>query len=335
MDPYGGGGYGGMYGGGMGGMGGGSEMYMIVCSMCCLCIVLVVAAYFTNALCKLGFGKSCKTEEPTSPPPPPGTPAPPSSSVNTCSEAYGRAARGRNDPRPAIRPEYCKEETRTLGRDCYFWEVQSDPVTGMARWMRKADPDDPKADLKSGGDCTPTVKCSTSIDPKTLDGYSEIAPQALLKQCTAVAGTATTQDDTIKALTAEARGVTTYWTGTTAWSDVHSRIWYDRVARFVGQRDLKVYISNAVKATKNVMNKLTTSTISKSTFAYVLEAAVRSPENRSDWILDVVNKFNNSSLSRPAQRSERFFVAYLVNTLAFRPPLTRWETAIDNPRYYK
>lgn len=335
-DPY--GGYGGY------GAGGGNEMMIVIlCCICCLSIACLAGGYFTNIFCKVStsLGRSCPPPETPSPPPyspdpsetqKPGYSGGGDGSVNACSEAWGKTARAKNDPRPPIRPEYCANETRTIGRDCYFWKVDSDPVTGQARWMRIPDPDDPKADLRTGGVCTPVVQCANLIDPKTLDRYSELEPGQLLKQCTAVASTATNETDTIREITKEARNVTTYWTGTRAWNNTHSKIWYDRLLPFIGQRDMKVYIANSGRAAKALMNKLKSSTMRKSTFAYILEAAVRSPENRADWILDVTNRFVNKTLLA-RDRNEAAFIAHL-RTFVPRPGMVIWERVIDNPANY-
>ena len=342
---YGGGGYGGY--GGMGMMGGGQEqMYMIVCCVCVLCIASIAIAYFAGAFCSFGLGTKCKSKEsggdggdggefepiePVSPGPRGGGGGGggvPGGPVDLCSESWGSTPRTGNDPRPPIRPEYCESAARVVGRDCYYWKVEADPVTGRARWMRV--PDDAKGDMRTGGECSAQVTCANVIDPATLPRYSELEPTELLKQCTAVASTATNEADTVAFLTKSAAEVSPTWTDSQAWTDTHSRQWYQLMIRFVGQKDLSVYISNAVKAATTLKNKLNVQSIRKSTFAHILEAAVRSPENRADWIIDVVNIYNNQILTA-AQANEGFFLAYLRG-LFKDTPMIPWQTVIDNPR---
>lgn len=328
---YNGYGYGGGYGG-AGMMGGQEMMIMLLCCCCCACLISVVGGYFTNIFCKLStsLGSKCEPDETPAPiVPETSSPSTTIASVDTCNAAWGKTARGVNDPRPPIRPEYCQNATRAVGRDCYLWEVQPDPVTGMGRWMRKQDTEDGKADLRYGGECTPMVTCSTMIDPVSLEGYSETKPQPLLGQCKAVAATAGSETETIKFLTKEARRASV-WKDTYAWTDSHSKRWYDRVKRYVGQRDLSAYILNSVKAVKNLKTKMQSDRISKSTFAYILEAAVRAPDNRPEWIIDTVNKYATTPLTT-ARNSERTFVVYL-RTVIRAPPLVTWEPVIDNPR---
>lgn len=325
------GGYGGGYGMGM--MGGGSEMmYVVVC--CCLCLCLAAAAagyYWYTQKGKQGSGGGDGGDgggdgDPPMPPPPgPVTPAPPAG-PSMCHESWGSTPRtDANDPRPPIRPEYCMNEPRSVGRDCYYWKVQNDPVTGRARWMRV--PDSPKADSYYGGSCVPQVKCSAVIDPSTLPRYSELEPAELLNQCKGVAPTATNEADTVKMLTQQAQEVGASWTDASAWTDTHSKVWYNSVLKYVGQKDLNAYISNAVKAARALKAKFTTTTLKKSTFAYILEAAVRTPENRADWIIDIVNSFTRRALSN-AQATEAFFVIYMRTIV---PNMIKWETLIENP----
>lgn len=333
-----------MYGGGYGGyggmgMGGGQEqMIMIVCCICVVCIALVAVGFFTNMFCGVGFGKDCKKNN--DPPPVPNTEPPVegpgsggfgpggSGDVDLCSESWGSTPRTGNDPRPPIRPEYCQNAARVVGRDCYYWKVEADPVTGRARWMRV--PDDAKGDMRTGGTCSAQVTCANVIDPTTLPRYSELEPTELLQQCTAVAPTATNEADTVAFLTKSAAEVSTTWTDSQAWTDTHSRLWYQLMIRFVGQKDLSVFISNAVKAATTLKNKLNVQSIRKSTFAHILEAAVRSPENRADWIIDIINVYNNQILTA-AQSNEGFFLAYL-RALFKDTPMIPWQTMIENPR---
>lgn len=331
------------YGGGYGGQAGGGQEMMIVmiCCVCCLCIACVAGGYFTNMFCGMGsgFGRSCTPTPAPLPPPDPDYTGEPtedttSAAANMCSPAYGFTARAKNDPRPQLRPEYCMGAGRQPGRDCYFWEVQSDPATGRARWIRKADPEDPKADMKYGGDCAAAVKCPSFIDPASLDRYSELEPGQLLKQCTAISATAVNKDDAIRVLTREARAVNANWSGTGAWTDANSKLWYDRVTRFVGQKDLAAYFSNAGRAAKSVMAKMKVTSMRKSTFATVLEAAVRSPDNRADWIIDMTNAFLHRQPESPGPRMEASYVGYLRAQLP-RPPLQTWATLIDNPKFIR
>lgn len=327
---YGNFGYGGGYGGG--GMMGGNETYIIVLCCCCfLCLALIAAGYFTNVLCGMGFGANCPKKETTPTPDPDDTvaPAPPTPAINTCNESYGTTPRtDANDPRPPIRPEYCVNEPRTVGRDCYYWKVQKD-ATGRDRWIRV--PDSSKADMYFGGSCVPQVKCKDVIDPASLPRYSELEPAELLNQCQGVSPTATNEADTVKILTQHAQEVGAAWTDTSAWTDTHSKVWYNNVLKYVGQKDLNAYITNAVKATRTLKNKFSTTTLKKSTFAYILEAAVRTPENRADWIVDIVNSFVRRPLT-PAQMNEAYFVT--THMRGILPNMIRWETLIENPLYF-
>lgn len=334
--------YGGMGGGyGMGGMRGDNTMMMVMCCVCLVCIASLAIGYFTGAFCSVspalgrcqgrgGGGGPDEEEEmdpgplPSGPPSRPGAGGP-TGGVDLCSESWGSTPRTGNDPRPPIRPEYCQSAARVVGRDCYYWKVEADPVTGRARWMRVAD--DAKGDMRTGAECAAQVKCPLVIDPASLPRYSELEPTELLKQCTAVAATATNQGDTLKFLTQAAAEVSANWTDTAAWTDSHSKVWYDGVMRYVGQKDLSVYISNSAKAATTVKNKFNMQSLRKSTFAYILEAAVRSPENRADWIIDIVNVFNNRALTA-AQANEAFFVAYLRGLV---PGMVAWEKVIENP----
>lgn len=324
---YGNFGYGG-YGGGM--MGGGNEMMIVVvCCCCCLCVALIAAGYFTNTLCGIGFGSNCpKKDETPEPVEVEGTVAPAPPAINTCNESYGTTPRtDANDPRPPIRPEYCMNEPRTVGRDCFYWKVQRD-ATGRDRWIRV--PDSSKADSYFGGSCVPQVKCKDVIDPASLPRYSELEPAELLNQCTAVSPTATNEADTVKILTKHAQEVGAAWTDTSAWTDTHSKVWYNNVLKYVGQKDLNAYIMNAVSATRTLKNKYSSTTLKKSTFAYILEAAVRTPENRADWVIDIVNSFVRRPLT-PAQMNEAYFVVYMR---AILKEMIRWENLIENPLYF-
>lgn len=329
------GGYG--YGSG-GGMQGQEMMIFVLCCVCCVCLLSLLGGWYSNIFCGVStsLGKSCPVNTPvpevqdTSN----DTPGPATNNTvsNTCSEAYAKTFRGPKDPRPPIRPEACQGATRTIGRDCFYWEVQSDPTTGLARWMRKTDPEDANQQVKFSGACQPTVRCSNFIDPKTLERYSESDSQALLNQCVAVTPAANNENNAIKELTKQAKAVGATWIGTQAWNDTHSRVWYNQMLRFIGQKDLKVYLANSAKAAQTLKRKLGVNSIRKGTFASILEAAVRSPDNRADWIIDVVNKYYNQTL-QGMQRTEQYFVSYL-RRLIMRPPMKQWDAIIDNPRYY-
>lgn len=334
------------YGGyGMGGMGagGGSEMMIIsLCCVCCVCIVLIFLGYWTNMFCKMGFGRSCQAETPTPTPVADSTATSDpstytSTSVNKCSEAWGKAVRGSKDPRPAIRPEYCQGESRAVGRDCYYWEVQADPVTGQGRWMRKVDPEDERLNIRYAGQCTPQVECPSFIDPKQLEGYSEVKPEALLKQCAVVTPSMNTEETTIKELTRQAKSVSDRWEDTKAWTDAHSRVWYTQMKRYIGQRDIKAYVANSARAATTLKKKMGRSTLKKSTFASMLEAAIRAPNNNADWIMDVTNRFTNNVRAYVASgkysNTEAAYRAYL-STLVGRTPMVNWYITIDNPTLY-
>jgi len=331
-------GYGG-YGGMSGGMGGQETMMLVVCCICCVCLLCLFGAWYSNMLCSMSssMGRSCVPATTTPSPEPLGdmdmSEAPSTGTVsNTCSQAYANTFRGPKDPRPPIRPEACQGQTRTVGRDCFYWEVQNDPATNLARWMRRVDPEDQNMNIKYSGACQPIVRCPNFIDPKTLERYSESDARALLNQCVAMTPAANNQTNTIKEVTKQAKTVGASWTGTQSWTDTHSKIWYNQMLRFIGQKDLKVYIANSAKATITLKRKLGVDTLRKGTFAYMLEAAVRSPDNRADWIVDVVNKFYNQTL-RGMRKTENYFISYL-RTLIRNPPLKSWDSIIDNPRLY-
>lgn len=333
---YGNYGYGGM-GGGMGMPGQGQEMMIVVvCCICCLCVACILGGYMTNAFCSMGFGKSCtkkddegerdrkwRDEEPATLAPGTGTVASPNAA---CSEAYALAARtDPRDPRPAIRPDVpaCAGQEK-VGKDCYYWTVGQDPITGFARWMRK--PADAYGDARYGGTCTPTVSCAARIDPTTLGGYNEIKPDDLLKQCSS-AVTATTEADSVKYLTTKAAEVGANWTGSGAWTSSHSQTWFNNVKRYVAQKDLSVYINNTVAAATIVKSKLNQNTLYKKTFAYMLEAAVRAPDNTSDWIITAANQFNNAAISGRQANEDFFIVTYLKRPIR---TLQSWERIIGN-----
>lgn len=324
MYGMGGGGYGGGYG--MGGQGN-ETIIIICCCICCLCISSMVGGWFGNLFCSLSpsLGKSCgaqpvtpmgETPETTATA---GTPAQMAATLKTCSESWGKAVRIGNDPRPPIRPEYCQSETRAVGRDCYYWEVQADPVTGMARWMRKAD--DQYGDMRSGAQCTASVQCGNRIDPAKLDRYSETEPDQLLRMCTAVQGTANNEVDALSTLTAEAQKVGATWIGPLAWTNEHSKWWYDGVLRYVGQKDLQAYITNSRKAADTLKFRLKSNTLRRSTFAYMLEAAVRAPTNSPDWIVNTTNSFAGSSES-----------SYIAHLQKFIKNMEPWEQTMDGTK---
>lgn len=328
-------GFGGGYGGyGVGGQGG-MEMYMIIiCCCCCLCIASVVGGWYSNVFCSVSssMGRSCQADVPEPAPleePEPMPESSPSSMLTACSESWNRVNRDKNDPRPPIRAEACQDQTRTLGRDCYFWEVQADKLTGMARWMRKPDPEDSGADMRTGNTCQPAVKCKTVLDPATLEQYTDSNPAALLKQCTAVGPYATNKDAAIKELTNQAKKIQ-QWTGTSVWNDTNSRIWYVKMQRYIGQRDLVPYYNNALLAVKNFQRKIGSNALRKTTLAYVLEATIRAPDNRSDWIVSVTNKFINTLNTNSRRSSAAYEAAYVAYLKQFFTKMTAWEATIDN-----
>ena len=332
-------GYGGGYGGGQGGM----EMYMIICCcICCLCIACVVGGWYSNVFCKMNssLGRSCKEPEPAPAPeviepPAPATDETASGALTACSEAWNRAPRSNKDPRPAIQAQACQGQTRTLGRDCYFWKVEPDKLTGMARWMRIPDPDDPgKADMRTGASCQPSVRCKPMIDPATLEQYTDGNPAALLDQCAAIGPTATNEAAAIRELTARANRKIKQWSGTSAWSNQNSDIWYRTMKRFIGQRDLSPYYDNTLKAVENFQKKIGTTNLRKATLAYALEAAVRAPTNNAQWIVDVTNKFLNTIALSARRASTSYEGAYVSYLRSFFRSMTPWETTIDNVYKY-
>lgn len=326
--------YGGYGGGGMG-MRQDNSMMLIICCVCVACVVSLAIGYFMGAFCSFGLcppgkkrdGGEYEEEMPAGPVPSgaPGGLGGGGGPVDLCSESWGSTPRTGNDPRPPIRPEYCQSAARVVGRDCYYWKVEADPVTGRARWMRVVD--DTKGDMKTGSECVAQVKCPVVIDPASLPRYSELEPTELLQQCTAVAATATNEADTIKFLTQAAQEVSANWKDTAAWTDTHSRLWYTNVTRYVGQKDLSAYIGNSVKAAITVKNQFGIQSLRKATFAYILEAAVRTPENRADWIIDVSNAYYNTAMPAGAA-NEAGFVNYLKGLVKAMVP---WQNIIENP----
>jgi hypothetical protein len=321
-------------GGGMGMPGQGQEMMIIsLCCLCCLCCACLAAGYMTNMFCGISPSMGSKCQKETSAPTRSYEDEEPSrqasGTVDGCHEAYARKARTGKDPRPPIDPSACTNTSRVVGRDCYFWEAQLDPVTGLARWMRKADPEDPNADMRTGGDCAPSVQCPNFIDPKSLAGYTESNAAALLKHCTAVQGTATTENDTVALLTREARKVgRDGWAGVNVeWTAADSKRWYDRVARYVAQKDLKAYIANTGTAVTALKGKLNTRRIRKSTYAFMLEAAVRAPDNSPTTIIDVTNRWVGTAMST-RDRNEATFVAYLQANIR---GMVDWQRVLDAP----
>ena len=326
-----------------GGYGGGmprqdNSMMLIICCVCVVCVISLVVGYFMGAFCSVspamcpngkgGGGGGEDEEEMPSGPVPSGAPGLGGGGgpVDLCSESWGSTPRTANDPRPPIRPEYCQGTPRVVGRDCYFWKVDADPVTGRARWMRVADTN--KGDAKTGSECQAQVTCPVVIDPATLPRYSELEPTELLNQCTAVAASATNEADTIKFLTQSAQEVSANWKDTAAWTDTHSKIWYTNVTRYVGQKDLSVYISNSVKAAVTAKNQFGIQSLRKATFAYILEAAIRTPENRADWILDVINAFYQKALPT-SQANEAGLINFLRDQV---PTMVPWQNLMENPK---
>lgn len=285
--------------------GGGQETMMImVCCVCCVCLLSVLGGYFTNMFCGISssLGKSCPPKETTPPPQlpvvvPSDTEEPSvATTLQTCAKAVSKAARNSNDPRPEIQPASCQGVARMQGRDCFYWTVDKDQVTGLARWVRVNDGD---TDAYNPN-CTPVVKCDTKINftNPEMGFYREDNPSPMIKlgNCKAVAVTATNRTATLTQLTAAAKavGVRTYNYG--PWDNVKSRILYDRIAGYIGQTDMMVAINNAKRAMAYLKQPLMFSDqlVPMDAFAYTIEAAVRTLVGDSGWVYNMAVLMRNT-----------------------------------------
>lgn len=302
-------GFGGNYG--RMGAGGGQEMMLImVCCVCCLCIASLVGLYWTNAMCSVStsLGRSCQpaTSAPYIPPAVPVESITPvtgtsTGSVTQCSKQVAPAKRTGPDPRPEIQPSACQSESRVTGRDCFYWKVEADNLSGMARWVR-VNEDDGESDLLNPN-CKPLVKCDNKIkfnDPE-MTLYREDSPASMLRigKCQVITAPTNTRSSTILAITrlAKSLAVKTWTVGD--WTKLLSTVVYDKIEKYIGQNDLTAVLRNLDTTGKalKAYDMFNENTIPMDAFAYMLEAAVRTL-NDASWVYN-----NTLLLKRPEYRS--------------------------------
>lgn len=338
-----------MYGGGMygPGAGGGQEMMiMMCCCICCVCVLSLFAGYWFNLFCSVSpsLGRGCKeleeekerkkreqeaadaanrTEAPTTTT---------TTTLASCSKLNAKA-RGSRDPRPPIDPNACRDQERTEGRDCYYWKVDSDAVTGQARWVRV---NDGTADARSGSaSCKPVVSCADKIDFASTEftDYTERNANALFAKCSPITQGANTKSTTIDAITRAARSVPVKNAVTKGdWTKDNSTAVYNLLTRYIGQNDLSVRVSNAANAAKKLIasNAFNRKHLDSVTFAYVLEAAIRKSEE-PDWIISQTNLFLSKRGWWVGVRSrEAAYQNYLASQIR---GMVKWNNVLDNPRY--
>lgn len=327
---YGGNMGGGMYGGQ--GRGGGMEMMMIViCCICCLSLSSIFAGYWFDMFCGISpsLGRKCKKdedeEEDTNPSPPyTGVPTP---YVETCNSARAKVVRSARDPRPELQAYACTGATKVQGRDCFYWRVEPDPVTRLARWVRETDTD--SADFKDGSCMNEKVRCSANrIDFSKLPEYTDMKPDSLINLCTPVNPTADTRGTTVQEVSAAATRVGVTNDASAGWNSQDSMVWYDTVAQKVGQRPLFNIITNTANAAVKVKNKLGKQRMSKWLFASMLEAALYSKDSNIDFIGDLTRSWVDTPTTKLS--TETSFMAYLVSSV-YPKNMTNWKTLIDNP----
>ena len=323
--------------GGMGGMGrgqgGGMEMMMsVLCCVCCVSLLCIFAGYYFNLFCGVSksMGKSCPadpTPEPTIDPNAPTTgPVNPYASLN-CSAKYQGESRAANDPRPPIAAAGCTGQTRVTGRDCFYYTVQSDPMSGLARWVRVND-EPGKADAKNAA-CKPVVDCPVFVDFAATDmaGYRDNDAGPLIKKCKPVVEGGSTKVTMVPLITAEARKAGVVTNGV-AWSNAHSTVWVNRMATALQGRNIAAHIANTAAAAVTVKKKLNQASISTQTFAAMLEAACYPVTNQPDWISSIaVNSW--AGVQSSAYLSEAGLVKYLKT--ASKRNLQSWATIINDP----
>lgn len=317
-------------GGGMMGGDGSYMMIMLVCCVCCVCVLSLVGGYWGNLFCGISksLGRSCPADETQAPDPTLApydeTQAPTVVTQPTCNSTYGFASRSKNDPRPMLRASSCVGTEGVPGRDCYMWVVDSDPVTGQARWVRL---NDGEFDRKSSDpSCKTAVTCSTGgkIDFSKLTAYRDDAPGSLTKLCSATPDTANSRDATIRLVTQKAVAARI-----NGWTSVNSGVWYAQVSKRLGQRDIAAIVNNVVRASEKVRGKLNRATLDKTTYAAMLEAALVTKYNEPDWIMTLTLLWTRTSRSK----READYVTSL--NAAVRNKLTNWRTILDNPAYMR
>lgn len=323
--------------GGMGGMGrgqgGGMEMMMsVVCCVCCVSLLCIFAGYYFNLFCGVSksMGKSCPADQETLPPYDPllDTTAPVNTySTNMCNPTYQGQSRAANDPRPPINAAACTGQTRVTGRDCFYYAVQPDPMSGLARWVRVAD-EPGKADAKNAA-CTPVVNCPVVIDFAATDmaGYRDNNAAPLSKKCTPVVAGGSTKTTMVPLITAAARSAGVQF-NSVLWSNAHSTVWVNRMATALQGRNISAHIANTASAARTAKKKLNQQFISTQTFAAMLEAACYPITNQPDWISSVaVNSW--AGLPSSAYLSEAGLVKYMG--IVSKRNLQGWSTIINSP----
>ena len=240
-----------------------------------------------------------------------------------------------NDPRPALKAAACTATAKVTGRDCFYWQVKPDPLTGLSRWERLPDTD--TADARDGACASPPVVCTPKIDFAKLSGYTDNNPNDLLRVCQVATTVAATNDVIVPALTKGASDARAN-TKKDAWTDATSRKFLSngRIKGLLGGRDLQPIINNIVLAVNNVLlSKLNQRTIKRSTYAYMIEAALLDPTNHADWIYVTAamgwKKDVGGTRPRFAKTEDGFVRALAAYT---RRGLTNWVALIDLDRSF-
>lgn len=322
-------GYGGMNGG-YGGRGGGNGqemMIIVVCCICCLCLASIAGGYWANLFCGMSssLGRSCSPKETAGPTyvSPPTEPAGPTYSTSTCNPTFAAAVRRGSDPRPPLNASACVNSAQITGRDGFFWTVQADPQSGLAKWVRVTS--SALADARDGTVTTPEINCPALIDFTQLPAYSDNNPTSLIAKCSVSPVTATTKEATVALVSSAGRRIGAGLVNG-GWNDINSKVWYRESAKWIGQRDLAAIVENTVKAATLVKNKLKRNQLTKATFATMLEAAVRNKDNSADYIYSVTLNWSWTGTN------EEGYLAYLNGLHGNR--LMDWSKVIDNPKYF-
>ena len=324
----------GMYGGGGRGGGGMEMMLIVICCICCLCLASIFAGYWFDMFCGIspGLGRNCKKDEEEEDdnndnPVPPGT-FEPSPMVETCNSSRAKVVRSARDPRPELHAHMCNGATKVTGRDCFYWRVEPDPVTRMARWVRETDSD--LTDFRDGSCVKEQVRCTNRIDFSKLQEYTDLRPESLLQQCTPVNPSADTRETTVEEITRAAGKVGVVNARTSNWNSQDSMVWYDTIARKISQRSMFTIISNTQTAAISLRTALGRTQMSKVLFATMLEAALSSKTSNIDFIGDLTRNYLGTPQSQA--RSESSFMQWLGGIV---PGLTNWAAIIDNANRYR
>lgn len=287
----------------MGGAGGGqNSMMVMMCCVLCVCVLCCAIGYFTNMFCGMSksLGRSCGQSDtpmpqydPVEAPSDPAADSP-TSALQTCAKAISPTTRLANDPRPEVHPSSCKGVERMQGRDCFYWKVDEDPLTKLARWVRVTNGD---ADMYNPA-CSPKVKCDTKInfDNPEMGSYREadVAPLIKWGNCKAVTATATNRDATLTQFDNAAKALTVSTTGYGNWTSVKSRILYDRISGFIGQNDMMIAINNVKKAANHLKKSemFSDQSVPMDAYAYMIEAASRTYVEDAAWIYNMAVLMN-------------------------------------------